>query len=55
METEIILSLVKEFGEFYSAEGLKVTDYDINLEEYNLKLSSILFPINRERQEYFLD
>jgi hypothetical protein len=48
MATSIQLGLVKEFDEFKSFEGLNVTDYDFNLDEYILKLSRILFPLDKD-------
>jgi hypothetical protein len=55
LATNITLGLVKETDEFYSDEGLKVSDYDFNLDKSTFKLNSVLFPIDPERQAYFID
>jgi hypothetical protein len=46
---------VKEHGEFYSGDGLKVTDYDFNLDLYILKLSKVIFPLDPNRQAELVD
>jgi hypothetical protein len=48
MKIEIILGLNKDLSEFYSEEGLKLTNYDLNLRTFNFYLEKVIFPLDPE-------